>query len=177
MPGGFRSTLQLIPPAPPCAQAWPQTWFDQVQEPTGGGYLAFAYGKPQAARFSLVPDLSLSRATSNFIQAPCCACWMVRVGGNGQSVPLPVTGFGALPKPAGRSRAEPQGLSERYARQSQVQGCTSPPSASCFRVAGLLARVPRSSSLRTQTRTGLPKAQKLSTGANGRTYRGYAQWG
>ena len=35
----------------------------------------------------------------------------------------------------------------------------------------------RSSSLRTQTRTGLPKAQKLSTGANGRTYRVYAQWG
>ena len=35
----------------------------------------------------------------------------------------------------------------------------------------------RSSRVRTQPRTGLPQAQKLSTGAKGRTYRGYAQWG
>jgi len=108
LPGGFLSAL-TSPPAPPSARAWQQTCFDQKREPTGGGYLAFAYGKPQAAKFSLIPNLSLSKTTSNFIQAPCYACWMVRVGGNGQSVPLPVTEFGALPKPAGRSRAEPHG--------------------------------------------------------------------
>lgn len=94
----------------------------------------------------------------------------------GKASPYPLPGLELCPSLLDGAERSLTGLSERYARQSQVQGCTSPPSASCFRVAGLLARVPRSSSLRTQTRTGLPKAQKLSTGANGRTYRGYAQW-
>jgi len=53
---------------PPSTQAWQRTWFDQEQEPTGGGYLAFAYGKPQAAKFSLIPIWNyLEGSRSDFI--------------------------------------------------------------------------------------------------------------
>lgn len=61
----------------------------------------------------------------------------------GKASPSPVkTEAGALPKPAGRSRAEPTGHCEWYATVLLVQGCTSPPPASSVSFAGLLARVP-----------------------------------
>lgn len=59
-----------------------------------------------------------------------------------------------------------------------VQGSDTPLRWSLLFAFSALAFVgSRSSQLRTQTRTGLPKAQKLSTGAKGRTYRGYAGLG
>ena len=59
-----------------------------------------------------------------------------------------------------------------------VQGSDTPLRWSLLLAFSALAFVgSRSSQLRTQPRTGPPDAQKLSTGANGRTYRGYAQWG
>ena len=59
-----------------------------------------------------------------------------------------------------------------------VQGSDTPLRWSLLLAFSALAFVgSRSSQLRTQTRTGLPRAQKLSTGANGRTYRGYAGLG
>ena len=56
LPGG--SAARQPPPAPPSVHPVERAWFDQVQGPTGGGYLAFAYGKPQAARFSLIPGFT-----------------------------------------------------------------------------------------------------------------------
>ena len=58
-----------------------------------------------------------------------------------------------------------------------VQGSDTPLRWSLLFAFSALAFVgSRSSQLRTQPRTGLPGAQKLSTGAKGRTYKGYAQW-
>ena len=45
--------------------------------------------------------------TGDFKGSGASPCRMVRVGESRQSFPLPVTGFGALPELAGRSRAEP----------------------------------------------------------------------
>lgn len=92
-------------------------------------------------------------------------------GGYRDSVLCPVSAVGCRSVTLGPERP-PKALC------CSVQGLGTPLRWSLLLAFSALAFVgSRSSQLRTQTRTGLPKAQKLSTGAKGRTYRGYAGWG
>jgi hypothetical protein len=78
------------PPQTPPLHPLERACFSQVQNPTGGGYVAFAFGKPHAARFSLDTCLnSLYRAPGNFIRWPMRDSRREEGGSNGQSVPLP----------------------------------------------------------------------------------------
>lgn len=117
----------------------------------------------------------------NFILWPGKCSQREEGGSNGQSVPLPrwIPWFGALPVSAiGRMVGHLGQESPSEAFPCSVQGSDTPLRWSLHLALSALAFVgSRSSQLRTQTRTGLPRAQKLSTGANGRTYRGYAGWG
>lgn len=65
------------------------------------------------------------------------------------------------------------GHCERYATGLLVQGCTSPPPASSFRVAGLLSRVPVLAAYDTAPNRAKGRAEVVYGHDQG-TYRGYA---
>lgn len=70
-------------------------------------------------------------------------CWMVGVGEIGQSVPLPaIAGLELCPRVLDGAERSLMGPPNSALAGSQVQGCTSPPPPSCFRVGGPLAWVP-----------------------------------
>ena len=142
MPGGFAA--RQPPPAPPSVHPVERTWFDQEQEPYRRwlSCVCLRQASPSLVFLTLLFCNVPSRAPSNFTRGLRRACWMVGVGGIGQSCPLPVgTSWELCPCLLDGAERSLMGHCERYATALQVQGCTSPPPASCFRVAGLLSRV------------------------------------
>ena len=130
-------TLPNPSPGPPslsyefeCGTSQGRT-LELLRNPAGGGGLRLDSLKP-SERVSDLPQCPLSGK-----------CWMVRVVRLGKAFPLPaIAGLKLCPRVLDGAERSLMGPPSRALAGSQVQGCTSPPPPSCFRVGGPLAWVP-----------------------------------